>query len=88
MWGIPAFCRFCPEERGSLIGDSFLSKMAAVVLARASGYISAQWRGHKCSQVFVESVLLLFKSIHRLIGHFRVPLWLCFKASLSAKPFL
>ena len=24
----------------------------------------------------------------KLIGHFRVPLCLCFKASLSAKPFL
>ena len=25
---------------------------------------------------------------NKLIGRFRVPLWLCFKASLSAKPFL
>ena len=23
MWGIRAFCRFCPEERGALVGDSF-----------------------------------------------------------------
>ena len=34
--------------------------MAAIVPARTSGCISAHWSGHKCSQVFVESVLLLY----------------------------
>ena len=29
-----------------------------------------------------------FQSKVTVIGHFRVPLFLCFKASLSAKPFL
>ena len=36
-----------------------------IVPARTSGYISAHWRGHKCSQVFVGSVLLIFKSGRR-----------------------
>ena len=49
MWGIRAFCRFCPEECGALVGDSFLSKMAAIVPARTSGYISAHWSGHTVS---------------------------------------
>ena len=57
MWEIRAFCRFCPEECRALVGDSFKSKMAAIVPARASGYISAHWNGHKCSQVFVEIVI-------------------------------
>ena len=39
MWGIRALCRFFPEERGALVGDSFLFKMAAIVPARTSGYI-------------------------------------------------
>ena len=47
MWGIRTFCRFCPEECGALVGDSFLSNMAAIVPARTSGYISAYWSGHK-----------------------------------------
>ena len=41
MWGIRVFCRFCSEECGALVGDSFQSKMAAIILARTSGYISA-----------------------------------------------
>ena len=41
--------------------------MAAIV-PRTSGYILPHWSGHKCSQVFVESVSLLFKSMHRLIA--------------------
>ena len=67
MWGIRTFCRFCPEECGALVGDSFKSKMAVIAPTRTSGYITAQGSGNKCSQVFVESVLLLFKSIHRLM---------------------
>ena len=32
--------------------------MAAIVPARTSGYIAPHWSERKCSQVFVESVLL------------------------------
>ena len=47
MWGIRSFCRFCPEECGALVGDSFFSKMPAIVPARTSGYISTHWSGQK-----------------------------------------
>ena len=53
MWGISA--------------GFVLIKMAAIIPTRTSGNISAHGSGHKCSQVFVESVVLLRKSIHRLI---------------------
>ena len=53
MWGIRAFCRFSPEGCGALVGYSFLSKMAAIVPTRTSGYISAHGSEHKCSQVFI-----------------------------------
>ena len=53
MWGI--------SRRFVLIQD------VAIVPSITSEYISAHWSGHKCSQVIVESILLLFKSIHRLI---------------------
>ena len=67
MWWIRTFCRVCPEECGALVGDSFQSKMAVMIPTRTSGFITAHGSGHKCSQVFVESILLLFKSIQRLI---------------------
>ena len=41
MWGIRAFFCFCPEECGALVGDSFQSKMAAIIPTRTSGNISA-----------------------------------------------
>ena len=66
MWGIRALFCFCPEECGALVGDSFKSKMATIIPTRTSGNISAHGSEHKCSQVFVESVELLCKSIHRL----------------------
>ena len=66
MWGIRAFCRSCPEECEALVKDSLQSKMAAIVPARTSGYISA----HGITQVLTGICvirLLLFKSVHRLI---------------------
>ena len=51
----------------ALVGNSFSSKMAVIVPTRTSGYITVHGSGNKCSQVFVESVLLLYKSIHRLM---------------------
>ena len=46
--------------------------MAAILSTWTSGNISAHGSGHKCSQVIVESVVLLCKSIHRIIDHFTV----------------
>ena len=53
MWGI--------SRKFVLIQDGCDHSM------RNSGYISAHFSGQKCSQAFVESALLLFKSIQRLI---------------------
>ena len=68
MWGIPAFCHTFPEECGGISRGFVLiqdgGESPAIILARTSGYISVHWSGHKCSQVFIESILLLFKSIH------------------------
>ena len=53
MWGI---------SRGFV-----LIQDGGVIPTRTSGNISAHGSGHKCLQVFVESVVLLGKSIDRLI---------------------
>ena len=53
MWGSCAFCHTFPEECGALVGDSLV-----IVPGRTPGYISAQWNRHKCSQVFVESIII------------------------------
>ena len=39
MWGVRAFCLSCAEGCRALAGNSFYSKMAAIVPARTSGYI-------------------------------------------------
>ena len=57
--GSRAFCRFCPEECGALVGGDRSRKDLWV-------YFGTSERT-KCSQVFVESVLMLFKSLQRLI---------------------
>ena len=68
--------------------------MAAIVPAKTSGYISAHWSGHKCSQVFVFQYKILHDIVFTKSKLFKAKLasnalfCLCLKAKQDLKHML
>ena len=77
MWGIRAFFLLLSCGMWGISAGFVLIKMAVIIPTRTSGNISAHGSGHKCSQVFVESVVLLCKSIQGKRFNIEVPIIFC-----------